>query len=202
MSNEVYPTLPGLEWPVRRASVFNTKVSTTPSGREWTQARMVYPRFRYQLRYEFLRSQDAWAEFQTLFGFFERHAGAGDSFLFRDRDDRTVASQLIGTGTGSQVAFQLLRTRGGYTQPVWEVDSTVAAPVVTVGGVVQTAGVAYTIGANGLLTFTSAPAAAAEVRWSGDYYWRARFDMDEMDGEEFMRFFWKAGQVRLITRLP
>jgi uncharacterized protein (TIGR02217 family) len=202
MSDAVYPVLPGLTWPVKRTPIFSTKISTTPSGREFAQARMTYPRYRYGLTYEFLRSEAAYLQFQTLFGFYGQRLGMYDSFLFRDEDDRAVTAQGFGTGDGTTVAFQLVRALGGHTVPVWAVDSSAGAPTIFVAGVPKTAGADYTLSATGLVTFTTAPAAAAALTWTGAYYWRCRFEMDEMPLDQFMRHFWKTGEVRFITRKP
>lgn len=40
---------------------------------------------------------------------------------------------------------------------------------------------AYTLGASGAITFGVAPAAGAQLSWTGSYYKRVRFDDDELD---------------------
>lgn len=40
------------------------------------------------------------------------------------------------------------------------------------------------------LTFAAAPAVGAALTWSGQFYYRVRFDKDVMDFEEFMNDFW------------
>lgn len=197
MSNAIYPTLPGITWPLKRAPVWNTTVKTTPSGRAWRQSHMRYPRYRYTLTYSFLRSSAAYGEFQALFGFFNARGGAADSFLLLDRDDTTATAQAFGVGTGSATQYQLVRTLGGFVEPVYDL---VAAPSIYKNGVLQSSG--YTVSAAGLVTFSVAPAAGVVLTWSGAYYWRCCFDTDELPFERFMNMFWKTGEVRLITDKP
>ena len=132
MSNAVYPTLPGLAWPVTRTPLWRTTVQTTPSGREWRTSAMAFPRYRYTLTYEFLRSTAAYPHLQTLLGFFNSRRGGYDSFLFSDPDDRTVTAQAFGTGDGVSTQWQLVRTLGGFVEPVYALDG---APQIMVDGV-------------------------------------------------------------------
>lgn len=197
MSNALYPTLPGLMWPIKRTPVWNTSIKTTPSGREWRSTEVTCPRYRYGLKYEFLRNAVAYGEFQALFGFFNARRGRFDTFLFLDPDDRTATGQAFGVGAAGVTTFQLVRTLGGFVEPVYDL---VAAPAIYKAGLLQSSG--YTVSAAGVVTFSVAPAAGALLTWSGSYYWRMRFDGDELDFEQFLAQFWKTGDVRLITVKP
>lgn len=197
MSNAVYPSLPGLMWPFRRTPVWNTTVATTPSGREWRSTATAYPRYRYALQYEFLRTEAAYAEFQALFGFFNARRGGFDTFLFLDPEDRSVTAQAFGVGASGVTTFQLVRALGGFVEPVYDL---VAAPAIYINGVLQSSG--YTVSAAGVVAFSSAPTAGAVLTWSGSFYWRVRFDGDELSFEQFLAQFWKTGDVRLITVKP
>jgi len=368
MSDAVYPALPGLTWPVKRTPVWATRVQTSASGREWRQSLTTTPRYRYVLPYEFLRNEATYAEFQTLFGFFNARRGSYDTFLFDDLADDTAVLQPVGIGNASQTAFQLVRSLGGNAQPIFDLGP---EPVVEVAGVPQSnklapygsfetdtnsdgladgwtaysSGTTGTVGylrigtsavfgtykqrvsasglgttaadrvgmrrtvsvvggrlytasvyagnvtgtpklkiyidwlasgggfisasestpitavgglsryfftatapaaavsavcyfwcesaatvsvmsmdfdgaqfqpgnqvtafsdvlvtfANGVATLSSPPASGDAVTWSGTYYWRCRFDTDEMSFEQFMQQFWRTGEVRLITVKP
>lgn len=197
MSNAVYPTLPGLTWPIKRTPLWNTTTRSTPSGRTWRRSHMLYPRYRIGLQYAFLRSSAAYTEYETLFGFFNARSGAGDTFLLLDKDDKTVTAQTFGVGTGSATQWQLVRTLGGFVEPVYDL---VAAPQIYRNGVLATSG--YTVSASGLVTFGTPPGAGVVLTWSGSYYWRCTFEADELPLEKFMARFWKTGEVRLITEKP
>jgi hypothetical protein len=48
--------------------------------------------------------------------------GGFDTFLFTDPDDNAVAAQTFGVGDGDQDAFQLVRTLGSFTEPVYDLN--------------------------------------------------------------------------------
>jgi uncharacterized protein (TIGR02217 family) len=199
MSQTVYPALPGLAWPMGKTPVWKTTIKPTASGREFRTSLMSYPRYRFTLQYEFLRDGAAFNEYQQLFGLFDKMGGAYDTFLFSDPNDNAVGGQLIGTGNGSTTAFQLVRTLGGASVPVFDVNG---APQIFKAGALQTVGSNYTLSATGLVTFTVAPTSGQAITWSGSYYWRCRFEADEMTFDEFMATFWSTGRVNLITVKP
>lgn len=129
MSNEVYPTLPGLDFDVHRAPVWSTSIRKTPSGREYRSGQQIYPLYKRQLTYEFLRSAQAYQELQSLEGFFNRHKGSLDSWLLDDPDDNSVTAHQIGTGNGAITTFQALRNRGGYTEPIYWIKNVLGLTV-------------------------------------------------------------------------
>ena len=199
MSNAIYPVLPGLTFGVIRTPTFKTDIKTTPSGREFRAAQMLYPLYNYTLVYEFLRDQAAFQEMRSLLGFFNARQGAFDSFLFQDPDDQTVIVQAAGIGDGATTLFQLVRTLGGTTEPVYDLNG---AATIYVAGVPKVLGVDYTINATAGITFTVAPAVGTPITWTGSYYWRCRFLLDAIDFSKFMTGFWEAKQVQLITVKP
>lgn len=119
MSSAIYPTLPGLSFGVQRTVLPPpVQVRTTPSQREYRARDATVPRYQYALNYEFLRSSAARAELQTLVGFFNARGGSFEAFSFLDPDDNTVSAQQFGVGDGSTTSFQLLRSFGGFAEPV------------------------------------------------------------------------------------
>lgn len=191
MSDAIYPTLPGLTFDVTRSPEFKTVVNTAVSGRESRISQWSAPRWHYELIYEILR--DSYGELEELAGFFLSRQGSFDDFLFADPDDAPVSDQLFGGGDGATTAFQVVRTYGGFVEPVRGLTS---APVVSVGGVV-TADFTWTT--DGLVTFASPPAAGALLRWSGPFLRRVRFDGDQMDLTKFMGRLWEAKSVKLVS---
>lgn len=119
MSNEIYPSLPGLTNNVERQDEWRNALVESDSGRSFSRAMWTYPVRHYRLEYEVLRS-GAEAELQQLVGFFNRHKGDFDTWLFDDPLDNTVVNQQFGTGNGTQTAFQLVRSFGGHVAPVFE----------------------------------------------------------------------------------
>lgn len=121
MSNEILPRLPGQTLKQGRASRWKTDLRETGSGRNFARARWTTGKRDLRLEYEFLRSGGE-AELQQLEGFFNRHKGNADTWLFDDENDRSVAHEPFGLGNGVSSAFQLVRARGGFVEPVYELN--------------------------------------------------------------------------------
>jgi uncharacterized protein (TIGR02217 family) len=193
MSNEVFPTLPGLEWDEQRIIIPpKVEIRTTPSEREFRARNASLPRYRYTLRYEFLFS-DVRAHLQTLVGFYNRHGGPFDSWRYLDKDDNTASVQQFGVGNGAQTSFQLTRSFGGFAEPVTEV----ASVAIYVDGIQKTTGVS--VSAAGVVTFTVAPSVGAVLQWNGTFYRRCRFDGDRLETAKFMNALFNARKVEFIS---
>ena len=194
MSNEVFPTLPGIEWDEQRI-VLPPKVDirTTPSEREFRARNATLPRYRYALRYEFLFS-DARAHLQTLVGFYNRHGGPFDTWRYQDKDDSAATAQQFALGNGAQTSFQLTRSFGSFAEPVTEIGAT---PSIFVNGTLQTSGV--TVSAAGVVTFSAAPGSGAVLTWTGTFYRRCRFDGDRLETSKFMAALYNARKVEFIS---
>ena len=200
MSNAVYPTLQGLKFGVVRRPVWNTSKKTSVAGREFRAANMIYPSYQFKLSYEFLRDlRSGVDELRSLVGFFNARLGAFDSFLFNDPDDNTATLQSFGTGNGVATQFQLMRSFGAFTDPIYDLNST---PAIYKAGTLQTLTTHYTISSSGLVTFVTAPTAGQALTWSGTYYWRCRFETDQLDVEKFMHQLWQARTVDFRTVKP
>lgn len=189
MSNAIFPTFVGLSWPVKRTPIFNTKVQKAVSGRETRIAFMTYPLYKIELSFDYLSLTD-WA---TLGGFFKSRKGKWDSFLFDDLNDNLVTNQPIGSGNGTATQFQLVRSLGGFTEPVQNPKIGLGQPTLTIyiNGVAQAPLTNYSLNVfTGVITFTSPPANGDSISWSGGYRWRVRFDQDEAEfGENISKFF-------------
>jgi hypothetical protein len=105
-----------------------------------------------------------------------------------------TATRPIGTVTAVVTARPSFWPGGtdGYepiTYPLWRSVS------VNKNGVATTA---WTHGANGVITFTSAPSATDELYWSGSFYRVVRFDADTLDLQRRHSRIWKAS-VDLVS---
>ena len=200
MSNSLFPVLPGLMWGFRRVPTHHTTIKTAVSGREYRSRDQASPRYTYKASYEFLRDKRrGYDELSVLLGFFNARGGAFDSWLFDDGDDNSVTAQAFGVGDAVSTTFQLVRTLGGSVEPVYAVN---AAPQIYVNGTLKTVGTDYTVGANAGITFTAAPAAAAVLTWSGTFYWRCRFVLDQLEFNKFMWRLWELKTCDFITVKP
>lgn len=199
MSNLVFPSLPGLQWGIRRAPKFATTIQAARSGKEVRILEQAAPRWSWELSYSFL-SDDRTAgesDLMKLGAFFQYHRGAFESFRYLDADDQVATDAAIGTGNGTQTSFQLARSFGTTTpwlEPITEINGT---PTVKVNGVAVTA----TLGAAGVVTLAVPPANGAAVTASFAYWWRVRFDSDSLDVEQFLSKMWKCQSLKLVQVL-
>jgi uncharacterized protein (TIGR02217 family) len=193
MTLPVFPTLAGVSWPVKRTPMWSTIAETSVSGRNSRSRRWSYPRYQIELPYEFLRADVG--ELDSLMGFFNQVGGSADLWQFTDPDDGTATDAPFGTGDGTTVAFQLARTKGGFSEPVFAPTGTVA--IKAAGTPVSGSG--FTVGTTGLITFNAAPANGAALTWSGAFNWLCRFNTDTTTFEKFMKNLWDNQSIVFTT---
>lgn len=184
MAYPVFPSLAGLGWPVVRTRTGKTLVQEATSGKETRVQLWTYPRYKWSLQFDVLRTDAALAEFQTLMGFVNQVAGQAQPFLYTDPDDQQVTAQNIGTGDGATTQFQLVRILGGFTEPVQAIGP--GNGTLSVNGSALTYGTSAgqwhwnnDFGLGGTLTIVTAPAAGAAITWTGSYYWLCRLLSDD-----------------------
>lgn len=198
LTQYLYPDLPGMKIDISRTPEFLTVVKESSSGREVTAAMRAYPRWRYQLGYEVLRSGNSTKELQKLIAFYARVRGMFDNFLFIDPDFNAVTAQQFGTGDGVTQSFQLVRSITAddvtWSEPVWAPRGT---PSIMVNGSITSA----TVGDTGQVVFTSPPANGAVLTWTGDYAMRVRFTQDVMEFKRVLMGLWSAPKVELLSVL-
>ena len=196
MSNAVFPVLPGLMFDVAKAPRWSTVVHSTSSGKEQRGGFYSRPYYRWTLSFEFLRQAAAFAEYQSLVGFYNARQGQFDSFLYSDPTDNAVTTENFGTGDAAATAFQLKRAVGGASESIYNLNG---APQIYKAGVLQTVTTDYAISSTGLVTFVSAPAAAAALTWTGSFYWRVRFDTDQTEFRNFASQLWGVKSLSFVS---
>lgn len=198
MSQVIFPTLAGLEYPVKRTPEWKTLTQEATSGLEARSAPWTYPRWHWEVSYSKLSSAQAAAEFQTLVDFFNARQGQYDTFLYSDPDDNAVTNQQFGVGDGTTTAFQLTRqlVANGFSEPIFNVNG---VPVIKDAGVIKTAGADYTISAAGVVTFTYTPTAGHALTWTGAYYFRCRFEDDQSEFNLFLYQLYENKKVRFMS---
>ena len=194
MGNAIFPTLPGLKWGVTKTPIWSTQVQKSTSGRELRAGYYSYPLWKFSLSFEVLRNKRGLAELEKLAGFFNARRGSLESFLYEDPTDNTVTDQLIGMATNGQTQFQLLRSFGGFIEPVMAVKGN---PVVKVNGVTKMNGTDYAVTDKGVVVFQSAVPTGQKVTWSGGFYFRVRFLQDSADFENFIGHLWAAKKIEM-----
>lgn len=195
-----YPSnLIGLKYDVKKSPVFDTVIQTSFSGKEQRIARQSYPRWKFSVAYEFVRD-NVNAEFQTLIGFFMSALGRFNNFYFQDPTDYIATAQNIGTGDGATTAFSLVRSLGGFAEPILH------APTVTAiyfNGVAQGSGWTATASTGGYgtdtITFSVAPSNGVVITADFTFNFVCRFDMDEAQFSNFMQNFWELKQLDFMS---
>jgi uncharacterized protein (TIGR02217 family) len=193
MTNFVWPVLPGLAFPVVRVPQWRNGRQEAVSGKESTVKYRRYPRIRWELQYELLRDDITVSEAKAIAGLFNACGGSYDTFLYTDPDYNTVTLESFGTGDGATTAFQLIATyqnSGGPGAPE-RVQNLSGAPQIYKAGVLQTLTTHYTIGPTGLVTFVTAPTGGQALTWSGSFYYRCRFEGDELVMTKIMSQWWE-----------
>ncbi len=199
MSTAVLPSLVGLGFDVVRTPQWDTVVQTALSGKETRLARQAYPRWKWDLSYNVLRSSATYGELQQLAGFFNLRQGKFDTFLYQDADDNSVAGQTIATGDGSTTAFQLIRAFGGFLEPVLAPHSVSA---VYINGVVKSSGIstsAWGSASPGIVTFITPPASGAVISVDFSYYFPVRMSTDSVPFTLFLSGYYKAKKFGFIS---
>ena len=200
MSPPIFPTLPGLTFPVKRTVNWSGSKQDSLSGKKVRTSYQSYPTYSFDLPFSVLRSDAVNHEWQTLAGFINSMYGATGLFLYNDVNDNTVAAQSFGTGNGTSVTFQLVRLLGGFAEPVFFPN------VITDIKIAGTPSVAYTqpnASNPGSITFNTAPANGAALTWDGTFYWACRFDDDTNDFDNFMSKLFEKKSLKFSSeKLP
>ena len=202
MSTQVFPTLKGLAFDLVRTPIWSNSVEQFVSGKEvrinngWT-----YPRYQWDLTFSILRSDATNAELQTLMGFYNSRNGSYDSFLYTDSEDNSVTLQVIGAGDSSTLTFQLVRTFGGFVEPVYAPHTVSAVYVNGVDQVgfwtVSTWGTATP----GVITFSGghAPVNGTTITATFTYYFPCRFTDDKLAFTNFMYQLFDCKKLSFIS---
>ena len=199
MTVPTYPNLVARGLPLKRTPIWSTLKQKSVSGQETRLQLWSYPQWRYELTYDFLRSSASILEWQQVVGLFNQVGGAAQIFQFYDDADGSVTSQPFGVGDGSSTTFQLVRSLGGFAEPVLAPVTT--SVVTSIGSTMTTlsAGSGYTVGPTGAVTFASAPAAGTSLLWTGTFNWLCRFDADEMQFQRDYANIWSLKSAIFTT---
>lgn len=199
MTTATFPSLAGIKWDVKKRPRFSTIVQRTASGKEVRAALMSYPLWEFELSFDVLRADSTNHELQTLMGFFEQMLGSCTAFNYNDPTDNSVTAQVIGTGDGAATQFQLVRTLGGFIEPIQNVNAITGiydngSPVTQGSGAGK-----YTVNSTGLVTFGTVPVAGHSLTWTGTYFFLCRFLDDIEEFSNFMYNLWECQKVGFVS---
>jgi uncharacterized protein (TIGR02217 family) len=184
-----FPALLGLGFPVVRSPIWSTITQTTVSGKRAPFAMWSYPRYKYNLPFNFLRNDILGNDFKALFSFFNLLQGSAGLFAYNDPDDNTAVAtgayaSNFAVGNGTTTTFQIWRNFNGQYDPVF-------LPVSGIEFFLNGVPTFGAIGNLGVVTFSPAPGAGVTISWQGTYNWLCRFDEDTQDFEKFMSNWWR-----------
>lgn len=186
--------LPGLTIEVRKTPGFKTNISEASSGYEVRNAQAEYPRWDFELSYEYLEDRTgADSSLKTIMGFFLARQGSFESWLFKDPDDYLATAGLCGTADGVTTEFPLRRSMGEFHELVGQVDTSNAITVYADGIAVDPDD--YEIVLPNALVFNSAPADGLVITATFQFFFACRFAEDRMDFEKFMDKLWNLQSV-------
>ncbi len=206
MSGLLYPVLPGLTYEVLRTYPWNTGLQEAQSGVQSAIAFRAYGKAHFELVYSALREPGApgyvltTSEIKALVGLHNAMRGRADTFLFTDPEFNTIASsspQAFGISDGTTstryqlVAFYQNPGGPGSAELVQNLNGT--AVIYDNGSAISATH--YSLDALGGITFSISPTTGHTLSWSGSFYYRCRFDEDEIDWTKFMNALWKAKKV-------
>lgn len=157
---------------------YSTDIVITQGGYEQRNANWAQARARFNVAHG-IKTQ---AQLDALIAFFRARKGRAYAFRFKDWTDYTLSGEAIGTGTGVQTAFQLVKAyHSGGASELRPITKPVAGSLkVYVNAVLQGVG-AYSIGWNtGVVTFVAAPAAGAIITADCEFDVPVRFDTDQL----------------------
>jgi uncharacterized protein (TIGR02217 family) len=156
---------------------FNTSVTTTFAGFEQRNVNWQKARGRWDVSTGLKNKTDM----EALQAFFRARFGKAHGFRFKDWSDYQAVAQNLGTGNGTQTAFQLLKlySSGGYSYSR-EIKKPVSGTVkIYLNSILQSSG--FTIDhATGSVTFSAAPGAGVNVSADFDFDVPVRFDTDAL----------------------
>lgn len=198
MSNYVFPSFQGWSWEKTITPVWNTQTYESESGRETRIQKWKYPRYKISLTYNFLTDNTSkWqldkGDIERLQGFFNAVGGSFDDFLYLDDTENYVENQTFGLGNGQQTVFQLVRNHPYWAEPV---NGIVEIPQIFIDGVLTTE---VSVDPYGVVTFDSPPPADSVLTWTGNYYFRVRFDNDEIELTRTWDGLWESIEISMKT---
>jgi uncharacterized protein (TIGR02217 family) len=213
MSNEIYPTLPGLKIDVYKTPIFSTLIQQSTSGKSITTSLYINPLWQYDLSYSILRDDSNYNELKTLMGFYMNRQGGYDSFLFLDPSDNNINGQEIGLGNGNNTQFQLIREYGGFIEPQQDIIEPVSGnPPLNIyldGILDSTSNYNIDYFQSGIVSFNDAVPLGTTVSADFSFYKRVRFlefsapsGAGSSNSDSFGQFahnLWSLGSITLVT---
>ena len=156
---------------------YATDVVATESGYEQRNINWEAARARYNVAHG-VKTQ---AQLNALIAFFRARKGRAIGFRFKDWADFEGIGVTLGTGTGAQTQFQLIkRYSSGGVEEVRMITKPVAGTAkLYLNSVLQSSGVSVDT-QTGMVTFSAAPGSGVAVSADFEFDVPVRFDTDRL----------------------
>lgn len=198
----IFPTLIGEAWPVTKRPIFSTTVQEAQSGAEVRIGNFSFPFMEWEIPFNWLSQEDAYQDFQALFGLFLQNFGQFGVFLYKDPSDFQTLNYApdpltgiiksspgpiqIGVGDGLTKEFQLGNIIGGGFEAVGDPIEIIS---ISPGG--------YTIAPNGILVYPTPVTDGMPIMANFSFYFRVRFKDDDLDFDNFVKNWWEQKKITL-----
>lgn len=218
MSMLVYPTVRGLGYPVKRSQTWESQIQRASSGAEVALSYWVNPIQKWELIYDggdsgYLLDDPSnpvplttETDLEVIQEFYNQMQGRFGVFLYDDWTPGTVVgagpwdsvvAQPIATSDGATLVYQLVRTKGGFTEEI-QAPYMTPPPQVYDAGSPLTYGVDYTVDDFGRINLANAITSGHAITADMSYYWPVRFDEDGIEFENMMELFWAQKSIKLV----
>lgn len=188
MSNLIFPAPPvttptptaAYLWPITKYPEYATALLQSASLRgEMARSFSQYPIWQFDFDFALLTGDlNLLSSYlSTLVGFVMAVRGPYQTWLFSDPYDNNVGSVPVTFATGDNATkiFQITRPIGAGVDIVQNLNG---APAIYLGGALQSSG--YTVNSTGIVTFATAPGPGVSLAWTGNFYYRCRFNDDKV----------------------
>jgi hypothetical protein len=214
MSLAVFPSLPGLSWPVLKSSEFSTLTQDSPNLCDTRISQAKNPRWHWEMTFDVLRDTISLPEYRQLQGFILSLAGSGGDFLYTDPSDHSVGPalnpdttpntaaqlQVVNDGAGNYYSPIQRNFGGQFQEDITDLNGAIA---VYDNGILRTAGgVNYTVAGPGLAV-SGASFAGLYLQWAAaptgpvtaqfNFYFRVHMEEDTQAFEQFISTMWTVG---------
>lgn len=186
MAFPAYRLPPEVEVGMRGGPTFYNVIQEAISGQEQRVQVWAKCRGRWNCGYSILDTEATSGTFRAVIALFRAHFGSLYPFPFKDWGDYQLTNERIGTGDGSDLTFQIIKTYDpsqiilntpGSRTYVRDIYLPRSGLVVKVNNVTKTIVTDYTIGSTGIITFVSAPANGHAITVTGEFDIPVRFDL-------------------------
>lgn len=169
-----------IERGVRGGPQFNTSVVMTDGGVVSTNQNWNYPLYKGQVGY----GVQTRTNLTTVINFFWGRRGRWRGFLFRDWSDFNMSAEVLGTGNGVLVDFQVVKNYSDTVLPFTRKITRPYEPDLRVfKNGVEVSLALWSLQTGGIVRFTVAPAMGVIVTCTGTFDIPVQFATDQLDIE-------------------